>query len=420
MEKSGNLRLKPLIVGALANVFEWYDYALFIHFAPLIGEQFFQGSGLLTAFMIFAAGFFMRPLGGIFFGLIGDKFGRSKALGSAMMCMAIPTLIVGLTPTYQEIGVTASVIMVLARLLQGFSMGGAAGGVMTFVIEHSPKKYRGLAGGIQACGLCCGILLGSLVVSITHKYLTQEQFLTWGWRVPFLLGIVVLPIGFYIKKRMAETTRFESMHKAGQLPSNPLKLFWQDHRYDLIKSICIHYHGGILFNVLTVYLLHVNSGMFDQKYFFTGCYVILAIGAIISGAFSDKVGRRRFLAITTVCSLCTLPLLLNIIKDSPNVAEVLLAQIILAIIVASYLGVQSSLQAEFYPSNVRFTALALVFNISNTLAAFIPYMAERFLGLGGLSWYLTGSALICMTGLYFYQDRSLLENQESPMALPAN
>ncbi|NRB11015.1 MAG: MFS transporter, partial [Rickettsiaceae bacterium] len=181
---------KLILTSGAANIFEWYDYVLFGHFAPIIGANFFPDSdpktSLLEAFLVFAIGYLMRPVGGIVFGMIGDKFGRRTALSSAMIVMAFPTAAIAFLPTYKDIGIAATILMVIIRMTQGFSMGGAVTGSMSFIIEHTEKKYRGLFGSIPMFCICIGILLGSVISYFTKFFLAEEAFYQWGWRTPFL------------------------------------------------------------------------------------------------------------------------------------------------------------------------------------------------------------------------------------------
>ena len=187
---------KIIFSSGLANIFEWYDYALFGHFALILGAKFFPendpNTSLLYAFLAFALGYLMRPLGGVFFGILGDRFGRKTALSASIMCMAVPTMTIGLLPTYDSIGITATILMIVARMLQGLSMGGALTGSISFVIEHAPKEHRGLAGSISMSSICIGILLGSIVAHSIKSLLPEESFNDWGWRVPFLIGIFII------------------------------------------------------------------------------------------------------------------------------------------------------------------------------------------------------------------------------------
>src|SRR5918998_812271 len=181
---------QTVVAGAIGNVLEWYDFALFGFFAPIIGTMFFPSSdrlaSLLATFGVFALGFLMRPLGGLIFGHIGDRVGRKKALELSVLLMAVPTTVVGVLPGYDRIGIAAPIALTLVRMLQGMSVGGELIGSISFLGESAAGGRRGLLGSWTSCGATAGVLLGSGVAAFTSGALTHEQLTTWGWRVPFL------------------------------------------------------------------------------------------------------------------------------------------------------------------------------------------------------------------------------------------
>src|SRR6185369_16449120 len=186
---------KVIIAGMIGNGLEWYDYALYAYMTLIISKLFFpvgdESVHLLATLGIFAVGFIARPFGGILFGIIGDKFCRRVSLVAAIFMMAIPTGCIGLLPTYAQIGIWAPILLTLIRVLQGLSLGGAFCGSMTFLVEHAPANKRGLIGSTSIMSLCIGFLLGSLVSILVKAPLSDAQFESWGWRIPFLLGIAI-------------------------------------------------------------------------------------------------------------------------------------------------------------------------------------------------------------------------------------
>ena len=204
---------KLILISGVANTFEWYDYALFGHFASILGQKFFPESdpstSILQAFLVFSIGYLMRPIGGIFFGIIGDRFGRKTALSTAIICMAIPTAAIGFLPTYETWGIASTTLISIVRMVQGLSMSGALTGSVSFIIEHSKKENRGLLGSISMASICTGILLGSMVSFIVQSVFTLEQFDAWAWRLPFIFGIAIYFAGVYVKKYTVETPLFE-------------------------------------------------------------------------------------------------------------------------------------------------------------------------------------------------------------------
>jgi MFS transporter, MHS family, proline/betaine transporter len=197
-----------VVAGIAGNVMEWYDFSVYGYFATTIGRHFFPAqdtvSSLLAAFGVFAAGFFMRPLGSLIFGHIGDKRGRRLALTASVLLMSVPTFLIGALPTYQQIGIWASVLLVLMRLLQGLSVGGEYTTSSIFLVERSSAGNRGFLGSFVPFGACAGVLLGSAVGAAVTTILDRSSVASWGWRVPFLIGLTVGVFGLCIRRQLIE------------------------------------------------------------------------------------------------------------------------------------------------------------------------------------------------------------------------
>lgn len=415
---------KLILSSGIANTFEWYDYALFGHFAPILGQKFFPdsdpGASLLHAFLVFAIGYLMRPIGGIFFGVIGDKFGRRSALSASIICMAFPTAAIGILPTYESIGITASVLMILVRMLQGLSMGGALTGSVSFVIEHTDKKHRGFIGSIPMCSICLGILLGSTIAYITKNTLTTEAFFEWGWRLPFLIGIFIFFTGVYIKHYTDETPLFEATKDRGEILRSPLKRVISEHWKKIFISIFINSTGSVIFYLEAIYLMNYltitrrfPTEMVDNLVNF--CYVIMAVVTLLTGWLSDKIGRKKIFLINLILIIILSPILLITLEQS-NFVGVVIAQITLAIIAAMYIGPEPALQAELYPTNVRNTALSLSYNIATSVfGGTAPYIMESLIQNSGTLtssvYYILICAVFSLLGLYLYTSASTKEHQ---------
>ncbi len=411
-------KFKLIFASGIANSFEWYDYALFGHFASVIASKFFPDTdpnvAILNTFLVFAVGYLMRPIGGIFFGIIGDKFGRKVALSSAVICMAFPTAAVGFLPTYKTIGISSTIMMILVRMLQGLSMGGVLTGSISFVIEHTEKSERGFASSFAMSSICIGILLGSVVSYLTKSIFSPEEFNAWAWRLPFIIGILILFSGIYIKKSMSETPMFIETKKEGDLEKNPLKVSFKNHWKDLLISIFINGTGSVIFYFEAIYLisyLKLYRG-FDESsvsHLANGCYLLMAFITIIAGWLSDKIGRRRiFTIIIMIVILASFPLLKAF--EFGTFSEILIAQIVIAILAALYIGAEPALQAELYPTSVRNTALSVSYNVATSVfGGTTPFVIETLVQNKHMSssvYYIISCAILSLIGLYFYVDRS--------------
>ena len=357
----------------------------------------------------------MRPIGGVFFGTIGDTYGRKVALSASIMCMALPTALIGILPTYDTIGITATILMILVRMLQGLSMGGALTSSISFLIEHTPHKRRGCMGSISMSSLCAGILLGSLASYIVQSSLTPEQFIDWGWRLPFLFGIFIMFAGIYIKKHMSETPMFERMRVANQLSQSPLKEVLKKYWFDIIISIFINATGSVIFYLVAIYLknflkLSRDFSANSVENLANVSYVIMTVVTVVAGFVSDRVGRKKFYTVNLLIIVSSIFFIMQIF-DSQSMEYVIYAQIVLAILAAAYIGPEPALQAEFYPAHVRNTALSLSYNIAvslfgGTTPFVLEYLVQKTGSIISCAYYVLACSIASMIALYFYKNRS--------------
>jgi MHS family proline/betaine transporter-like MFS transporter len=412
------MKKRLIISSGIANAFEWYDYALFGHLAPIIGQKFFPdndpNAALLNAFLLFAAGYVMRPLGGLAFGIIGDKLGRRTALSAAVFFMAFPTALIGLIPTYETIGIFAPIIMLIARMLQGLSMGGALTGSVSFLIEHASVRRRGIAGSIPMAGICIGILMGSLTSTFFKSIMTPEEFNEWGWRIPFLLGIFIIYAGIYIKKYTNETPSFKSAKEAGTIEKSPISKAIANHKIDMLISIFINSTGSVLFYIQAIYLINYlkvdrNFLEKDVEWISALSYVFMGFAAIFAGWLSDKIGRVKIYVFNIMLIILTSFWAIKQIEHG-TFQQVCIAQFILAFVAAFYIGPEPALQAEFYPTNIRNTSLSLSYNLATTIfGGTTPYVVSYIVlktgSLKSASYYIFLCAALSLSALYLYNIR---------------
>jgi MFS transporter, MHS family, proline/betaine transporter len=420
-------RRKLILTSAVANIFEWYDYVLFGHFSSIIGSKFFPDSepsvSLLKAFLVFAIGYLMRPIGGMFFGVLGDKFGRRSALSAAVICMSFPTAIIGILPTYDSIGIVATTLMIIVRMLQGLSMGGALTGSVSFIIEHTGKKYRGFIGSIPMASICIGILVGSTVSYLVKSLLSVEQFMDWGWRIPFLLGIVIIFAGIYIRKHAEETPMFRKVRDSGRIVESPLRNVLSLHWFDMLVSIFINSTGSVIFYLQSIYLvsyLKLNRNFTESEVdnLAICCYILMALVTLVAGYISDIIGRKKIFILFNIAIIIAFCLGFMNLFETGDFPTIVSAQIVLAILAAAYIGPEPALQAEFYPTNVRNTALSLSYNTATSIfGGTTPYVMSYLTHKSGLAnscmYYIIGCASLSLIALYFYQDRSKLEQSSN-------
>ena len=408
--------IKTVATSMTGIVFEWYDYALFGYFAPIIGKLFFPSEDkmaeIIAAFGAYAAGFIMRPLGGVIFGHMGDRIGRKKALVITIMLMAIPTTMIGLLPTYESIGVVASVLLVIVRMLQGISIGGNYGGGITFITEHTEPKKRGLLGGFSVTGCLTGILLGSATAALFSHLLTEQQLYDWGWRVPFLIGIGVCFVGLYMKARIPESPHFEAEKEVGHISESPAKEVVTKYKKPLAAMVFTTMLHDLSFYVLFVYMTTYLTSVLSvpkETAFTINTVNLVAVIALTLGAawLSDKIGRKRVMAISaTLFILGTYPLFL--LLNSQDTTVIMLAQLAFAIAVGGYFGPLPALMVEAFPTHIRYSAISITVSISGPLfGGTAPFIVSKLISWTGSNYvpafYLIGGAVMSLIALRFVQ-----------------
>lgn len=362
------LQRRTTLAGIAGNVMEWYDFAVYGYFAPIIGQQFFPSddpaTSLIAAFGVFAAGFLMRPLGGLVFGHIGDRLGRKAALTLSVLAMAIPTCLIGLLPGYAPLGMTAAVLLVVMRMIQGLSVGGEYTTSVVFLVESAPPGGRGLAGSWSTVGAAAGTLLGSAVAALVSFVLPETSVQAWGWRVPFLLGLAVGLAGLYIREHIPEPL---SDAKKGPIEKFPvLDAFRTEWRSML------HISALNIFNAVGFYTAFVFVVTYLEKVVHLSESVALDINTLnmivllvvlpLSGALSDRVGRRPVLLFCSAAGVVLAwPLFWLMAHEVAALA--FLGQFGFAVIIGGFCGTLPVTMVEAFPARVRCSAVSVGYNI---------------------------------------------------------
>ncbi len=405
---------KVVISGMIGNALEWYDYALYAQFAYIIGLKFFPQTEFveILTFAVFAAGFVVRPIGGILFGHIGDRMGRKMALVIGIVMMAIPTAGIGLLPSYEAIGIAAPLILVLIRLIQGFSLGGEFSGCIAYIVEHSPPEKRGLAGSASFVSMCLGMILGLIVAQSFTYFLSEEALMSWGWRVPFVAGLFIGLVGLYIRTHLSESPIYKKAKAAGMLSRTPLRETLTKYWREVLLAIAIYINVTAPFYTTTVFIKNYMKTLgYEQNQSSIVCLLILVVMTIvfpISAYISDKVGRKPVIVWSSIVLVVSIyPIFLGL--HTMNYTWAILSQVLFSAIVGAYMGPVPTLLVELFPTRVRFTGVAISYNLSAAIfggtAPMVGAWLHRVTGEQiSLAYYLTGLALFSLCTLYFYKE----------------
>jgi len=370
---------KALWAAAIGNLLEWYDFGVYAYLASLIATKFFPGSdptaSLLAAFAAYGVGFLARPLGGVVIGRLGDTKGRKTALVLTIFLMAFGTVGLGLLPSYDTIGVWAPTLLVCLRIVQGLAAGGEWGTSTAFMIEWSPPGRRGFFGSFQQVSTAGGSLLGSGVAAILTSSLSAQAMLDWGWRVPFLLGVLLLFVGAYLRQNVDETPSYEASRQAAA--DQPVAAGFP------LGALAF---GFTIFWTVAYYTLLAWMPSFTQR--FAGLtpsqalwsntigLIAMVIAVPFWGALSDKVGRRPLLMASALSiGLLSFPLF-SLMTNGTGLALVLPVQILFGVLLALYSGAGPAAISEIFPTHLRSTWMSTGYSLAVAIfGGFAPFIA---------------------------------------------
>jgi len=381
MKAQDHSRTRVLVGGVAGNVLEWFDFAVYGFFAVTIGKLFFPAEDpvvqVISAFGIFAVGFLMRPVGGMVFGYIGDKYGRHNAMLISVAAMAIPTFLVGMLPTYATLGIAAPILLLLLRMIQGLSVGGEYTTSVVYLFERTPKSSRGLVGSLSVSSAVLGILLGSAAGALLAALLDPEQLQAWGWRVPFWSGLVLGLAGLWLRQGG------ESMTAERPTVHNPLKDAWNNHRKIMLQVSGLSMVNAVAFYLVFVYVvswLEMVDGIAPATSLEinSASLVLLIAVMIVAGWLSDKIGARIILMVSLV-AVIVLAWPLFWLMHSQHDLTILAGQFGYAIIMGGYLGAMPAYMVSIIPAAVRCTAAGLSYNITLGVAGGLSPMVATYL-----------------------------------------
>ncbi|RRO20335.1 MFS transporter [Saccharopolyspora rhizosphaerae] len=387
---------RTLTSSTIGSVIEWYDFTIYGTAAALIFNRLFftdlsPAAGTLAAFGTFAAGFIARPLGGFVAGHYGDRLGRKATLVMTLTLMGAATTLIGLLPTYQQIGIAAPALLVLLRLVQGFAVGGEWGGAVLMAVEHAPDDRRGRYGAWPQTGVSAGLLLGTGAFSIVSM-LPEQQLDAWGWRIPFLLSVVLALVGLYIRFRISEPDSFVAA-KEDRPAKRPLVEVLRTHPRELLVAVGVRFAEGGNYYVFTVFILTYITQYLElpKQAGLTGVMLAAAVNIValpVWGALSDRIGRKPvFIGGAVFMALYAWPFFWLVDTRSPALIALALV-IALAIPHAAVFAPIAAFYVELFEPQLRYSGLSIGYQMGSVLlGGFTPLLATSLLlWSGGASW----------------------------------
>lgn len=404
---------KAVISSSIGAALEWFDIIIYASFAIIIAEQFFPddggGLGLILTFATFAISYFIRPLGGMFIGAYGDRHGRKKALTLTLLLMMLGTAIMALAPTHAMVGAWAGIIILISRLIQGFSAGGEFGSATTFLVETAPHRKAYYASW-QVASQGLSLFMASAMGYLLFNGLSEQALHSWGWRLPFFLGILVGPVGLYIRARLSETEEFAATEKHDA----PIRAVLTTHIGRVLTGA-----ASIGVATISVYLIiymptfAVKSLHLPASAGYLGGIVAGIVTLVLTpymGMLADRVGPARLMLAAAVVALAVAWPLFALMINRPSVPSLVLVITILGIIMAAYFGPLPTLLTEIFPTNIRTTGVSVAYNVGVTLmGGMAPLVLTWLLDVTGSlkapSLYYMVVAVISIIGLVVARTR---------------
>lgn len=372
---------RNIVAAVIGNALEWYDFLVFAFMTPIVAKLFFPSNPdnpedrinqILMTTAVFGVGFFMRPVGGIVLGLYGDRKGRKAAMVMVTGLMAVAIALITLAPTYAAVGVLAPLFIVLARLLQGFAAGGEFGTSTALLIELAPPGKRGFYGAWQMTGQMLALLIGATTGTLITEIFTEEQLMAWAWRVPFAVGLLIVPVAIYIRRHVDEPETFKQMladQQSGKTRQIGVVEMLRTHARETLVGMGLVVTATVSIYITFTYL--VTYATVTLKLPLQDAFMVQMAGAALmvvlmpfTGALSDRVGRRGLTIASLIGYLLVLYPLYAWLNDGPSTQKLLVTQLVVCLFVSVFFGIFSTVMAELFPPNVRSVGMSMAYNVA--------------------------------------------------------
>ena len=412
------LTIKNMTAIVIGNALEWYDFVVYSFMTIYIAAAFFPNSNntssLLAAMATFGVAFFMRPFGGIVLGFCPDRYGRKFTMTLIITLMTIALFMISFCPTYAQIGMVAPVMIVIARLIQGFSAGGEFGTSMAMLTELSPPHQRGYYCSWQMVGQVGAMLFGSSIGLILTSLFSHDEMIKFGWRIPFVVGLIIAPVGYYIRRHMKETLPLiRNQSNADAMTRITVRL--RDHFHHLLIAMGLVIGCTVTNYINTTYIpifssIYLGIPIHDAYLCVSASTILMCLTIPYVGAYSDAIGRKRILITSLLLYVITVVPLFDWLISSPSFARLLTIELVFSVLIAGFFGVFAVVMADIFPLGIRSTALGISYNLMVMMfggfAQFIvTTLIKTFHSLMAITYYLLFAMVIALVAAVCYRER---------------
>ncbi|WMN19134.1 MFS transporter [Pseudomonas piscis] len=422
-------KTRQVVAAVIGNALEWYDFIIYGFLASFIARQFFPGSdeytSLLMALATFGVGFFMRPVGGVLLGIYSDRKGRKAAMLLIIQLMTLAIAIIVFTPTYAAIGLGAPLLVVVARMLQGFATGGEYASATAYLVESAPPHRKGLYGSWQLVGQCLAVFSGAAMAAAVTHFFSPQALEQWGWRLPFVFGLLIGPLGLWIRKYMDEPQAFVEARKQVRGKGPGLLEIIRTHRRGILVAMGLACGATVSFYVLLVNMptfAHNNLGLPLDQVLLVQMLAVALMTLIIplAGALSDRHGRRPVLMVFTLVFFVMVYPLYAWVAAAPSIERLLVMQLLLCSAIGGCFGPAPTALAEQFPIEVRSTGVSVAYNVAVMLfGGFAPlvvtWLSKTMATPVAPAFYVLLTSLLSLLAIYCLHDPL---RQNKPATLP--
>lgn len=421
--------IKSVVSSSLGNVLEWYEYALYAYFSTVISTLFFPSNdrfvSMILTFSTFAVGLAARPIGGVIFGYIGDRYSRKKMLTFTMLLMSIPTLCIGFLPTYEQIGILAPLSLITLRVIQGVALGGEFGASCVYLYESVPQNKRGFFGTLPLTGVGMGLILSACTIHIVESWVTQETLYDYAWRIPFFISVTGSLLAFYMRKNLLETPDFLSAQQNHHIISNPLAELFRNHKATLLSLFAIFLTTQISFFVVFIFgkTMMIDFLNYDPRtagQFNLLTMVSYTLATLVFGYLADKVNKRYIILLGTLGIFVSITPFIHSLESGFS-SLIFIMSLLLGFFIGITEGTLNPIVAEAFPINIRATSVAFCWNF--TAIAFggaapilSMWLIQNAGGVSAVAYYLMGACLVTISSTVYILFK-LKAPKETPLSV---